>query len=296
MSKAAVAATLGVSESRMSANISQRLLTAAPRVLVVDGSRVVRKLIARVVHAELPAVEVVDCSTGAQAQTLLGDGLFDFITIALRLPDMDGLELARFVRESTTQAYVPVVVVSGDVDDRLHRRALGEDVTDYFDKALGFQALAEFIRGYVAPPDRASGEVLYVEDSRVVALATRRMLEKVGLTVHHVISVEDALALLETARVQGQIGADLVLTDVSLKGELTGGDLLDRIRGEYGYGKGRLPVLVMTGDENPANQAALIKAGANDLVEKPVDERLLVTKLLFQLRVARHLREHAVTQ
>jgi hypothetical protein len=31
-------------------------------------------------------------------------------------------------------------------------------------------------------------------------------------------------------------------------------------------------------------------------VEKPVDERLLVTKLLFQLRVARHLREHAGTQ
>jgi len=293
---AAGAATQGVGESRMSANISQRLLTAAPRVLVVDGSRVVRKLIARVVHANLPAVEVVDCSTGAKAQTLLGDGLFDFISIALRLPDMDGLELARFVRESTTQAYVPVVVVSGDVDDRLHRRALGEDVTDYFDKGLGFQALAEFIRGYVAPADQASGEVLYVEDSRVVALATRRMLEKVGLTVHHVISVEDALALLETARVQGQIGADLVLTDVSLKGELTGGDLLDRIRGEFGYGKGRLPVLVMTGDENPANQAALIKAGANDLVEKPVDERLLVTKLLFQLRVARHLREHAVAQ
>ena len=279
----------------MSANISHRLLTAEPRVLVVDGSRVVRQLITRVLRAELAGVEVVDCGTGAEARNLLGEGLFDFITIALRLPDMDGLELARFVRESATQAYVPVVVVSGDVDDRLHRRALGEDVTDYFDKALGFQALAEFIRGYVAPPWAASGEVLYVEDSRVVALATRRMLEKIGLTVHHVISVEDALAMLETARVQGQVGADVVLTDVSLKGELTGGDLLDRIRGEFGYGKGRLPVLVMTGDENPANQAALIKAGANDLVEKPVEERLLVTKLLFQLRVAQHLRAHAMS-
>lgn len=279
----------------MSANISHRLLTAEPRVLVVDGSRVVRQLITRVLRAELAGVEVVDCGTGAEARDLLGEGLFDFITIALRLPDMDGLELARFVRESATQAYVPVVVVSGDVDDRLHRRALGEDVTDYFDKALGFQALAEFIRGYVAPPGAASGEVLYVEDSRVVALATRRMLEKIGLTVHHVISVEDALAMLETARVQGQVGADVVLTDVSLKGELTGGDLLDRIRGEFGYGKGRLPVLVMTGDENPANQAALIKAGANDLVEKPVEERLLVTKLLFQLRVAQHLRAHATS-
>ena len=274
----------------MSTNISRRLLTDAPRVLVVDGSRVVRKLISRVLHDELPGVEVVGCGTGKEAQQVLGEGAFDFITIALRLPDMDGLELARFVRESAAQAYVPIVAVSGDVEDRLHRRSLGEHVTDYFDKSLGFQALAEFIRGYVSPQARADGTVLYVEDSRVVALATRRMLEKIGLTVRHVVSVEDAIALLETDHAQGLIGADLVLTDVSLKGELTGGDLLKHIRNEFGYGKGRLPVLVMTGDENPANQAALIRAGANDLVEKPVEERLLVTKLLFQLRVAAHLR------
>ena len=274
----------------MSTKISSRLLTEAPRVLVVDGSRVVRQLITRVLHAELPGVEVVGCGDAADAKQVLGEGMFDFITIALRLPDMDGLELARFVRESTPQAYIPIVVVSGDVDGRLHRRSLGEHVTDYFDKALGFQALAEFIRGYVSPQATAEGTVLYVEDSRVVALATRRMLEKIGLTVRHVVSVEDALAMLETDRVRGEVGADVVLTDVSLKGELTGGDLLERIRGEFGYGKGKLPVLVMTGDENPANQAALIKAGANDLVEKPVEETLLITKLLFQLRVAQHLR------
>ncbi len=271
-------------------------MTDAPRVLVVDGSRVVRKLITRVLKAELPGVEVIDCGCGADAQKVLGEGVFDFITIALRLPDMDGLELAQFVRESAPQIYVPIVVVSGDVEDRLHRRSLGEHVTDYFDKALGFQALAEFIRGYVSPQSTTEGEVLYVEDSRVVALATRRMLEKTGLTVRHVISVEDALAMLETARAEGKVGADVVLTDVSLKGELTGGDLLDHIRGEFGYGKGQLPVLVMTGDENPANQAALIRSGANDLVEKPVEERLLVTKVLFQLRVARHLRGNVADQ
>ena len=278
----------------MSATISNRLTTTAPRVLVVDGSRVVRQLLTRVLLAELPEVEVIGSGSGADALKLLEEGAFDFITIALRLPDMDGLELARSVRETASQTYVPIVVVSGDVDDRLLRRSLGEDVTDYFDKALGLQALAEFIRGYVSPQLRAEGTVLYVEDSRVVALATRRMLEKIGLTVRHVVSVEDALAMLETDRALGWTGADVVLTDVSLKGELTGGDLLERIRNEFGYGKGRLPVLVMTGDENPANQAALIKAGANDLVEKPVEEKLLVTKLLFQLRVAQHLRTRAV--
>lgn len=274
----------------MSTNISSRLLTEAPRVLVVDGSRVVRKLISRVLKEELPGVEVVGCGSGEEAQKVLNEGVFDFITIALRLPDMDGLELAKFVRESAPQTYVPIVVVSGDVEARLHRRSLGDNVTDYFDKSLGFQALAEFIRGYVSPQTSAEGTVLYVEDSRVVALATRRMLEKIGLTVRHVVSVEDAIALLETDSALGWIGADAVLTDVSLKGELTGGDLLEHIRNEFGYDKGRLPVLVMTGDENPANQAALIRAGANDLVEKPVEEKLLITKLLFQLRVAAHLR------
>jgi CheY-like chemotaxis protein len=283
------------SGERMSTNIGSRDLGTAPRVLIVDGSRVVRQLIARVLRDAWPRAEVIGCDTGEDAQRLLNEGVFDFITVALRLPDMDGLELARYVRESAPQVYVPLVVVSGDVDERLHQRALGEYVTDYFDKSMGFRALAEFIRGYVNPESLTEGTVLYVEDSRVVALATRRVLEKVGLVVRHVTSAEDALALLETERAQGRIGADVVLTDVSLKGELTGGDLLERIRNGFGYGKGRLPVLVMTADENPDNQAALLKAGANDLVEKPVQERLLVTKLLFQLRVARHLRERGAT-
>ena len=276
----------------MSAGVSSHVIGTAPRVLVVDGSRVVRQLIARLLKAELPEAEAVGCGSGAEAQQLLDGNVFDFITIALRLPDMDGLELARYVREAAPQAYVPIVVVSGDVDERLHRRALGDHVTDYFDKSLGFEALADFIHGYIRPDSSAEGEVLYVEDSRVVALATRRVMEKVGLSVRHVVSVEDALAWLETGRAQGRIGADLVLTDVSLKGELTGGDLLEQIRRDFGYGKGQLPVLVMTGDENPANQAALLRAGANDLVQKPIEEKLLITKLLFQLKVARHQRAH----
>lgn len=270
--------------------LTRHLSSDEPRVLVVDGSRVVRRLIEQMLKSNLPGVTVLACETGAEAIAQLSEGVVDFVTTALRLPDMDGLELARRIRESSPQAYMPIVVVSGDVQERLVTRSLTDDVTDYFDKSLGFQALAEFIRGYVQPTESTPGEVLYVEDSRVVALATRRMLERHGLTVLHVISVEDALAMLETAQSMDRIGADIVLTDVNLKGVLTGGDLLERIRHQLGYGKGHLPVIVMTGDDNPDNQAALLGAGANDLVEKPIEERLLVTKLLFQLRVGRHMR------
>lgn len=269
--------------------------SATPRIMIVDGSRVVRRMIEQMLARELPGAQLVACETGEQARAALQAGPVDLVTTALSLPDMDGLELAHYIREHTPQAYIPIIVVSGEADHRLVERSFTDDVTDYFDKGLGFAALAAFIRGYVHPEDEPGGEVLYVEDSRVVALATRRMLEKHGLKVTHAPSVEDALAHLDTAKAQGNLpGPDIVLTDVYLKGELNGNDLVRMIRNDYGYARGQLPVLVMTGDANPANQSELIRLGANDLVEKPIEERLLVTKLLFQLRVGRMLREKVV--
>jgi CheY-like chemotaxis protein len=276
------------------ASLPQHLSSDTPRVLVVDGSRLVRRLIEGVLKAELPGAVVLSCENGEAAKRELESGVVDLVTTALSLPDMDGVELAHYVREYSPQAYIPIIVVSGDVQERLVARSLSHEVTDYFDKSLGFEALAEFIRGYVHPAEIANGEVLYVEDSRVVAVATTRMMEKFGLAVTHVTSVETAIELLETAKNEGRApGPDLVLTDVNLKGELSGGDLLELIRGGFGYSKGELPVLVMTGDDNPKNQAALLRAGANDLVHKPIEERLLITKLVFQLRVARKVRERA---
>lgn len=280
----------------MDISVTRHITSDNPRVMVVDGSKVVRKIIEQLLHNDLPGVTVLSCSSGEEAKAQLATGVVDLVTTALRLPDMDGLELARYIREHSPQAYIPIVVVSGDVNERLLKRDLTADVTDYFDKSLGPQALSAFIRGYVRPEGQLSGEVLYVEDSRVVAVATRRMMEKHGLTVVHFVAVEDALDYLEKARVEGRApGTDIVLTDVYLKGGQTGGDLLEEVRGRFGYSKGLLPILVMTGDDNLANQTALIRAGANDLVQKPTEERLLITKLGFQLRVSRSLRAQAAT-
>ena len=272
------------------------LVTAQPRVMVVDGSKLVRRLIGDVLRKELPEAQVVACEGLAAAQAALAEAPVDLVTTALVLPDGDGEAVARAVRQTSGQAYVPVIVVSGEAQQRLESRSLGEEVTDYFDKALGHSALAAFIRGYVRPQPIPGARVLYVEDSRTVAAATKRILLARGLEVVHVLSAEDALEYLhehrprrdrETGAELGtDVGADIVLSDVYLKGALSGRELLSQIRSAFGYGKRRLPVLVMTGDDNRDNQAALLREGANDLVLKPIEERLLVTKLLFQLRVA----------
>lgn len=267
---------------------------AAPRILVVDGSRVARRLIGQVLQRSVPQAELLSCGSGEEALQQLAEGPVDLITLALLLPDMDGLEFARRVRSESGQAYMPIIVVSGDVQSRLVARELSDDVTDYFDKSLGFDALGDFIGGYVSDSEPISGRVLYVEDSRVVAFATRRMMERHGLQVDTVATAEEAVAILEASDSEAS-RVDLVLTDVTLKTEMTGGDLLDVIRQRFGHAKGELPVLVMTGEDNPASQAALLRAGANDLVLKPIEERVLIAKLMFQLRVSRRLRARAAT-
>ncbi len=274
----------------MGAGSFRHIDTQSPRIMVVDGSKLARKMIEQLLRAELPGMEFIGCESAAQAKEALLTGQVNLVTTALALPDMDGLELAKYIREYTPQAYIPIIVVSGNVQERLESRELSEEVTDYFDKALGFGALATFIRGYVKPEDEPGGEVLYIEDSRVVAVATRRMMEKHGLKVTHVVSVEEALERLKVFRDDGTPPPDILLSDVYLKGQLTGSDLLVHVRRDIGYNKTDLPIIMMTGDSDPANQSGLLRAGANDLVEKPIDENLLIAKLLFQLRTGRVLR------
>lgn len=267
----------------------RHVVSDAPRVMVVDGSKLVRKLVSDTLLKELPGAQVIGCANIAEARKALEDGAVDLVTTALVLPDGDGLALARSVREAAGQSYVPVIVISGNAQEALETRAFTEDITDYFDKSLGQIALAAFIRGYVQPAPIEGARVLYVEDSRVVAVATKRMLERHGMQVLHVISAEEALEHLHKffGRKDGDTGADVVLSDVYLKGALSGRELLNQIRDVFRYGKRRLPMVMMTGDDNRDNQAALLRDGANDLVLKPIEERLLVTKVLFQLRLAK---------
>ena len=260
-----------------------------PHLVIVDGSKMVRRVLLGMMAKTLPDAVITECETGEQAKAVLLSQPVHLLVTALVLSDMDGDALACFARENSTQRYFPIIVVSGDVQQRLENRSLSAHVTDYFDKTWGMESLASFIKGYLAPDEEVSGDVLYIEDSKVVAAATSRMMKKHGLGVQHVMSVEEAMNLIDA---DPEMLPDIVLSDVYLKGDLTGMDLLRLIRQDRRIGKQRLPVVVMTGDADPRNQSQLIQLGANDLVQKPVEERLLVTKLLFQLRMGRRNRQH----
>ncbi|MFA7388607.1 MAG: response regulator, partial [Thiohalobacteraceae bacterium] len=242
------------------------------RILVVDGSEVARTIVTRVVEEEMPHARITHCGTGREALACMQSEHFDLITTALMLPDMDGLDLSRGVRGDQVHRYTPVIVVSGDADERLLREGFAAGVTDYFDKALGYRAFAEFIKDFTRRNSGLVGRILYVEDSPTAAAQTTRLMERHGLQVQHTASAEEALdLLLECTRGEAApCAVDIVVTDFYLKGRLTGGDLLHAIRAKLRLSQQEMPVLVITSVEpGDARQAEVFHAGANDFVSKP---------------------------
>lgn len=256
--------------------------TRQTSIMVVDGSEVARTIIARILNTEMDNTRITTCGSAAEALENLDHDHFDLITTALMLPDRDGLELGRAVRNSQSHHYTPVIVVSGDADSRLLREGFGAGVTDYFDKSLGYQPFVQFIQSFVRRNSGLVGHVLYVEDSRTAAMVTRNIMQRHGLKITHVTSAEEALARLEqlhTGEAQERPGFDIVVTDFYLKGKMTGGDLLHAVRTRLHYSQQEMPVLVVTVADNEEKQARVFHAGANDFVTKPIVEEVLIARI-----------------
>ena len=62
----------------------------SPRILVVDGSKVVRKMIEGVLRQQLPQAEIILCENGDEAKVALQQGAINLVTTALRLPELNG--------------------------------------------------------------------------------------------------------------------------------------------------------------------------------------------------------------
>ncbi|HFC30217.1 MAG TPA: response regulator, partial [Oceanospirillales bacterium] len=125
--------------------------------------------------------------------------------------------------------------------------------------------------------------VLYIEDSRVVAHATKKVLSSHGLTADHVLTITDAIELLGSPE-NATSKYDVILSDYYLKDNETAQYLIEYVREIQQINKIDLPLVVMTGDENEKNQRQILRSGANDLVLKPVDNDVLIKKVQFQIR------------
>jgi RND family efflux transporter MFP subunit len=106
----------------------------------------------------------------------------------------------------------------------------------------------------------------YVDDSKTSAYVVRRVLEPYGYQVDHFTSAEPAFVALV------QEDYDLLLTDLKVSSQGMDGDDLIRTVRQSGHPKiSDLPIIVITGTTAPEILLTLYDAGANQVMNKPVD-------------------------
>ncbi len=273
------------------------------RILVVDRSQFSRDALTRALQSLIPGAEVTACrSAGAALEELQSGAKFDLMTTSLALEDMDGLELIAALRNLGQRHNLPVVVVSAQMDNRATQISQIPEVSEYFDKSHGYHALLNFLRDF-AERNFVSGRILFVEDDMVAAKRTQSLLEDHGFQVVHTSTAEEAESLI-ALRLQGDKDPschfDLVLTDFYLRGAKTAANLIHTIRVHLQLSEQQLPVLVITGSNDPERQVELFRAGANDFVTKPYIDQVLITRvrslILVKKQYAQSLQQAKLSQ
>ncbi len=252
------------------------------RALVVDDSPLSRAILIRLL--EKNGYTAVPAESGEQALELLAEAHaipFEFVTIDLNMPGMDGLELAETIRNQTSTPPKLVMVTATDTtmlegDSRLNcfDAMLNKPVTAMQIRKLladGKSKRVAAVPGHAAP--LAGLRILLVEDIPTNQLIACEILESFGATVDTADNGARALKkLLEDAIIY-----DIVLMDIQMP-EMDGLEATRRFRASKL--RPGLPVIAMTAHALDSERQRCLAAGMNDFLTKPIDPELLQQMLI----------------
>jgi two-component system chemotaxis response regulator CheY len=121
------------------------------RVLIVDDSSVMRKIVARSLHqAGIEIGEVTEASNGAEALAEVQKARFDLILSDINMPAMDGLEFLRNLSGVESAKGIPVVMITTEGSEARVVEALSEGAKGYIRKPFTPEQVKERITPLVA--------------------------------------------------------------------------------------------------------------------------------------------------
>jgi signal transduction histidine kinase/CheY-like chemotaxis protein len=264
---------------------SEAASLAGRRILVVDDNATNRRVLcAQLESWKLVAIPAADA--GEALRILSAEPPPSLAIVDLHMPDVDGLALARRIRELPQHAGLPLILLSSslvqskDDPERLFRIRLMKPVrqSKLFDSIL--QVLAgtsakvgpeRTERGLEVIAASAPLHILVADDNDINRKLASIVLRRFGYEPDFVVNGREAVEQV-SQRAASERAYDLVFMDVHMP-EMDGLEATRQLRRlEAQQPENRWPrIVAMTADAMPEDREICLASGMNDYLTKPLE-------------------------
>jgi two-component system, sensor histidine kinase and response regulator len=265
---------------------------AQVRALIVDDEAMSRDILARYVSSwgvSLGVAEGARDALAALRKAVDAGEPFDIAIIDLRMPEMDGLQLAESIRDDASLQQTKLVLVTAYDAPAQGQAAIRAGFSAYLTKPVRqsqlYDSLADVLFGIHAEetlrPSAAQASerralILLAEDNAINRQVALQQLRKLGYVAE---PVSDGSEAVERA---GQINYDLILMDCQMP-VMDGFEATRAIRKAENRTGRHVPIVAMTANALSRDRDACLTSGMDDYLTKPVslsDMRAMLSRWL----------------
>lgn len=164
------------------------------KILIVEDEAQIRKFLR--ISLEAHGYEILEARLGADGKELCASQSPDLVILDLGLPDIDGQDLIRQLREWTR---VPIVVLSVRASESDKVDALDAGANDYVTKPFGIRELMARIRVVMRADEKPSSVNAVFESNGLHVDLSRHEVQVDGRLIHLSKKEFELLRLLVTA-------------------------------------------------------------------------------------------------
>ena len=275
-------------------------MTKEPTFLIVDDLPSMLQLIRRsLIKMGFSKIEMA--TSGQDAMRCLENSSIDCIISDWNMPNVSGLELLKFVRQSQETLHVPFMLVTAEVQRESVNMAIAEGVNEFLVRpftAAAFQSKVKSLITQQGRPPQANigvemrvgeetaaivnsspeqGVILVVDDAPINIDVITGILSET-YRVLAATSGEKALKIASTEHLK----PDLILLDIMMP-EMDGLEVCQRLKDNPDTES--IPVIFLTAKTEVDDVTAGLELGAVDYIAKPVNPAILKARVKTQLRL-----------